>query len=131
GTRTQMGRADGTAARRDGCQDLDQIEAAARVKSEFVELHTGAFAEHFHQKRERNEEIERLVAAARQAHVLGLKVNAGHGINYQNVNLLHVVPHLVELNIGHSIISRSVTVGLAAAVEEMLEKMHGYPALNG
>jgi pyridoxine 5-phosphate synthase len=110
--------------------ELAQIEAAARVKSQFVELHTGAFAEHFHQKRERNEEIERLVAAARQAHVLGLKVNAGHGINYQNVKLLHVVPQLVELNIGHSIISRSVTVGLASAVQEMLQKMQGYPALT-
>ena len=107
--------------------ELAQIEAAARVKSEFLELHTGAFAENFHLKRERNEELERLVAAASQAHVLKLKVNAGHGINYQNVSLLHVVPHLVELNIGHSIISRSVTFGLAPAVQEMLQKMHGYP----
>jgi len=110
--------------------ELAQIEAAARVKSQFVELHTGAFAEHFHQKRGRDEEIERLVAAARQAHVLGLKVNAGHGINYQNLNLLHVVPHLVELNIGHSIVSRSISVGLASAVQELLQKMHGYPALT-
>jgi len=110
--------------------ELAQIEAAARVKSQFVELHTGAFAEHFHQKRECNEEIQRLVAAARQAHVLGLKVNAGHGINYQNLNLLHVVPHLVELNIGHSIVSRSISVGLASAVQELLQKMQSYPALT-
>jgi len=70
------------------------------------------------------------VAAARQAHVLGLKVNAGHGINYQNINLLHVVPHLVELNIGHSIVSRSISVGLASAVQELLQKMQSYPALT-
>jgi len=52
-------------------------------------------------------ELERLIAAARQAYASGLKVNAGHGLNYQNLPLLHTVPHLVELNIGHSIVSRA------------------------
>ena len=106
--------------------DPAQVEAAARVECQFIELHTGAFAEHFHRKRERNEEIERLAVAARQAHALGLKVNAGHGLNYQNLNALHQVPHLVELNIGHSIISRSLVVGLAIAVREMLHVMEKY-----
>ena len=55
-----------------------------------------------------------------------MKVNAGHGLNYQNLPLLHVVPHLEELNIGHSIISRSIVVGLAAAVREMLHQMRDY-----
>ena len=54
-------------------------------------------------------------------------MNAGHGLNYQNVAGLFQVPHLVELNIGHSIVSRSVTVGLATAVKEMLHAMQGYP----
>jgi len=67
------------------------------------------------------------VEAARQAHDLGLQVNAGHGLNYRNLPLLHLVPHLVELNIGHSIVSRSITVGMAAAVKEMLELMKDYP----
>ena len=103
-----------------------QVEAAARIGSQFIELHTGAFAEHFHQKGERNGEIQRLVEASNQAHALGLRVNAGHGLNYKNLPLLHLVPHLVELNIGHSIISRAVTVGLANAVTEMLAVLKGY-----
>jgi pyridoxine 5-phosphate synthase len=100
--------------------DPRQVEAAARIGSQFVELHTGAFAEQFHRKRERATELERLIAASNQAHDLGLRVNAGHGLNYQNLAVLRQVPHLVELNIGHSIISRAVVVGLATAVREML-----------
>lgn len=106
--------------------DAAQVEAAARIGSQFIELHTGAFAESFGQPAERGRELSRLVAAARQAHGLGLQVNAGHGLNYQNLPLLHQVPHLVELNIGHSIISRAVTIGLGAAVQEMLKLMEGY-----
>ena len=106
--------------------DAKQIEASAKAGAQFVELHTGAYAEHFCTKRERNVEVERLVAGAEQAHDLGLRVNAGHGLNYENLPLLHFVPYLVELNIGHSIVSRSVTVGLAKAVKEMLQLMKGY-----
>jgi len=100
--------------------DAEQVEGAARVGSQFIELHTGAFAENFHRKRERAAELDRLIAAAKQAHDLGLRVNAGHGLNYQNLAVLRQVPNLVELNIGHSIISRAVVVGLATAVREML-----------
>ena len=104
-----------------------QVEAAARIGAQFIELHTGAYAEQFHRKRERQIELDRLVNAARQAHGLGLRVNAGHGLTCENVPLLHVVPHLVELNIGHSIVSRAVFIGLDAAVKEMLKAMEGYP----
>jgi pyridoxine 5-phosphate synthase len=76
--------------------DLAQVQAAARVGAQFVELH--------------------------------IRVNAGHGLTVENLPLLHVVPHLEELNIGHSIISRSVFVGLETAVREMLAVMAGYPA---
>ena len=107
--------------------DPRQVEAAARIGSQFIELHTGAFAEKFHLKRERNGEIERLVAAAKLAHELKLRVNAGHGLNYENLPLLHVVPHLVELNIGHSIVSRAVFTGLEKAVKEMLKLLEKYP----
>jgi pyridoxine 5-phosphate synthase len=107
--------------------DPAQVEASARIGSQFIELHTGAYAEHFHQKRERNHELDRLVAAAKQAHQLGLQVNAGHGLNYENLPVLHLVPHLVELNIGHSIVSRAITTGLAPAVKEMLRLMEQYP----
>ena len=106
--------------------DPPQIEAAARTGSQFIELHTGAFAEAFEAEPQRPDELNRLIAGAKQAHALGLKVNAGHGLNYRNLPLLHKVPHLVELNIGHSIISRSVTVGLPAAVRDMLALMAGY-----
>lgn len=108
--------------------DLDQVESASRIGAQFIELHTGAFAEHFQSKRERNEEIQRLIAASERAHQLGVQVNAGHGLNYQNLSLIHLVPHLIELNIGHSIVSRAIVVGLAAAVQEMLALMENYPA---
>jgi pyridoxine 5-phosphate synthase len=106
--------------------DPAQVEASAKIGAQFIELHTGTYAEHFHRKRERQVELERLVVAAKQAHGLGLKVNAGHGLNCENVPLLHVVPHMVELNIGHSIVSRAVFIGLDAAVKEMIEAMKGY-----
>jgi pyridoxine 5-phosphate synthase len=106
--------------------DSAQIEAAARVCSQFIELHTGSYAEHFDDENQREWELGRLISGANQAHGLGLRVNAGHGLNYVNLPGLHRVPHLVELNIGHSIVSRSVAVGLAKAVREMLAAMKGY-----
>jgi pyridoxine 5-phosphate synthase len=106
--------------------DPGQIDAAARTGSQFIELHTGAFAESFGDGEEGERELERLISGARQAHALGLKVNAGHGLNYENLKLLHRVPHLVELNIGHSMVSRSISVGMSRAVEEMLALMAGY-----
>jgi pyridoxine 5-phosphate synthase len=106
--------------------DLLQVEAAARIGSQFIELHTGAFAEAFAGIRAREAELQRLKIAADQAHSLGLRVNAGHGLNYQNLSVLHQVPHLVELNIGHSIISRSILVGLEKAVKDMLTLMQNY-----
>jgi len=107
--------------------DPAQVEAAARVGSQFIELHTGSFAEHYAEPAARQRELERLAAAARQAHALGLRVNAGHGLNYVNLPAVWAVPHLVELNIGHSIISRAVFTGLDRAVREMLALMAGYP----
>ena len=110
--------------------DEEQITASARVGSQFIELHTGQFAEHFSKSEIRNPgfeaELRRLIAGAQLAHSLGLKVNAGHGLNYENLPLLWRVPHLVELNIGHSIVSRAVFVGLEKAVREMLALMGGY-----
>jgi pyridoxine 5-phosphate synthase len=100
--------------------DRAQVEASAQIGAEFIELHTGLFAEHFDDPATRKRELDRLIAAANQAHELGLKVNAGHGLNYKNTETIFAVPHLVELNIGHSIISRSVFVGLERAVREML-----------
>ena len=110
--------------------DEKQIEAAARTGSQFVELHTGQFAEEFLKSEIRNPkseiELQRLISGAEQAHALGLKVNAGHGLNYENLPALFRVPHLVELNIGHSIVSRAVMVGMETAVKEMLRLMENY-----
>ena len=106
--------------------DRAQVEAAAKTGCQFIELHTGAFAESFHSNSGRERELERLVAAAEQAHQLGLHVNAGHGLDSQNVRELLRVPHLVELNIGHSIISRAVMVGLETAIKEFLRAMEAY-----
>ena len=107
--------------------DPAQIEASARTGAQFVELHTGAFAEAFHAGKH-EAELERLAAGARAAQAAGLKVNAGHGLNYENVRLLDKVPHLVELNIGHSIVSHAIFVGLDRAVREMLAVMEQYRA---
>ena len=107
--------------------DPAQIAAAASIGSQFVELHTGAFAGHFQNSQARERELNRLLRAAKQARELDLRVNAGHGLNYENLSALLKVPHLVELNIGHSIVSRAVFVGLAAAVKEMLRLMRMYP----
>jgi len=110
--------------------DEKQIEASARVGSQFVELHTGKFAEEFIKaesgKQNAEKELRRLVYGAELAHSLGLKANAGHGLNYENLPSLFSVPHLVELNIGHSLVSRAVFVGLETAVREMLAVMKGY-----
>ena len=106
--------------------DALQVEAAARVGSQFVELHTGAFAEHWPDPAGRQREIARLADAARRAHGAGLRVNAGHGLNYANLPDLRAVPHLVELNIGHSIVSRAVMVGLSAAVADMVRLLKKY-----
>jgi pyridoxine 5-phosphate synthase len=105
----------------------EQIRAAASTGAEFVELHTGSFAEQYHDPARREVEVKRLATAARMAHDAGLQVNAGHGLNYENLRTLLTVPHLVELNIGHSIVSRSIQVGLSQAVREMLAAMSPYP----
>ena len=107
--------------------DSAQVEAAARAGSQFIELHTGSFANEFGKKRQRQKQLARLEAAARQADESGLKVNAGHGLNLVNLPALFSVPHLVELNIGHSIISRALSVGLSAAVREVLRLLRTYP----
>ncbi|MBN9690542.1 MAG: pyridoxine 5'-phosphate synthase [Verrucomicrobia bacterium] len=106
--------------------DLAQIEAATRVGAQAIELHTGRYADHFNRKDERNVELQRLIQSARAAYSAGLVVNAGHGLTVGNVPVLHVVPHLAELNIGHTLISRALFVGLTAAIQEMLDVMKGY-----
>src|SRR6266446_9227831 len=105
---------------------LEQIDVAHELGVQMVELHTGKLANAFSEKIEK-QELENLQAAAKAASELKLQVNAGHGINYTNIALIHKIPHLTELNIGHSIVSRAMFVGLEAAVREMVGAMADYP----
>lgn len=99
--------------------DPEQIDAASRLGADFVELHTGAYANARGEARER--ELSRLISGATRAVAAGLRVNAGHGLNYTNITPILKLPGLEELNIGHSIVSRALTVGFAEAVREMNE----------
>ena len=105
---------------------LETVDTAAELGVEMVELHTGKLANAFTEKIQK-EELEKLRAAARAASESHLQVNAGHGINYKNIALIHQIPNLTELNIGHSIVSRAISLGLGAAVKEMLAAMANYP----
>ena len=98
--------------------DEGQVKASAKTGAQFIEMHTGAYAESFGYKEE-EEEFQKLKKSAELAQSLGLKVNAGHGLNYENVYRMHEIDGLHELNIGHSIISRAVFTGLGEAVKEM------------
>jgi len=99
--------------------DEKQVAAAARTGARFIELHTGAYA-NARGDAPVADELAKLVRAADQAAAAGLRINAGHGLNYVNVRAMHDVPRLEEVNIGHSIIARAVFVGLDRAVNEML-----------
>ena len=101
--------------------DLAQIEAAQRAGAPVIELHTGAYADSTGGVRAR--EFERLLGAAKFAARLGLIVNAGHGLNYHNVEPIAAIQEIVELNIGHAIVARAVFDGLAKAVRDMKETM--------
>ncbi|MDR1816897.1 MAG: pyridoxine 5'-phosphate synthase [Puniceicoccales bacterium] len=97
----------------------EQVAAACAAGAPSVELHTGAFANAWREPSARGRELLRLRRAAETASELDLIVNAGHGINYENVREIVRVPHLNELNIGHSIVSRALLTGVAEAVREM------------
>jgi pyridoxine 5-phosphate synthase len=101
--------------------DLAQIEAAQRAGAPVIELHTGAYA--YSTGAARAREFERLLGAAKFAARLGLVVNAGHGLDYHNVEPIAAIPEIVELNIGHAIVARAVFDGLAKAVRDMKEMM--------
>ena len=104
--------------------DRRQIEAAAEAGAPCIELHTGRFCDASGRAAAR--ELDRLVRGAAYAHELGLQVNAGHGINLQNIGGILEIPHLDTLNIGHSVVARAIFMGLRGAVREMLAGMARY-----
>jgi pyridoxine 5-phosphate synthase len=104
--------------------DERQVAMVRELGATCIELHTGTFCNATGAMADR--ELDRLVQAAEYAHGLGLQVNAGHGINMENIGCILAMPHLDTLNIGHSIVARAVFVGLDAAVREMLAAMSAY-----
>lgn len=104
--------------------DMDQIKASARVGADFVEIHTGIYSEaKSHEDIER--ELERIVDAIKLAHKLRLSINAGHGLNYQNIKRLIDIKEIYEFSIGHSIVARAIYVGFEKAVREMVQLIRG------
>jgi pyridoxine 5-phosphate synthase len=101
--------------------DREQLDAAVAAGAPVVELHTGRYAEAAGDEARR--ELQRIADASRYAEEIGLVVNAGHGLHYGNVQEVAAIPQIVELNIGHAIISRAVFDGLAMAVSEMKRLM--------
>lgn len=97
--------------------DASQVDVAAQIGSHAVELHTGQYA--LAKGEQREEELAKLVTAGNQITALGMTLHAGHGLNFQNVKPVAAIPAMHELNIGHSIVSRAVMVGMERAVREM------------
>lgn len=99
--------------------DVTQIEAAADVEADIIEIHTGVFANAVTEE-EQFDELERIRGAAKHAKKLGLGVNAGHGLNYQNMKIFRELEDIDEVSIGHSVIARALIVGIDEAVKEMI-----------
>ena len=102
--------------------DIDQIRASHRIGAPRIELHTGRYADAKTAK-EREDELNRIIDGAKLARKLGMSVAAGHGLDYMNVQAIARIDEIDELNIGHSIISRAVFVGLDRAVREMCDRI--------
>lgn len=107
--------------------DSEQVKASFETGAQFIELHTGQYAESFDTPEEDKTFLD-LKSATKLALKLGLKVNAGHGLNYQNVKRIISIPGMSELNIGHSIVSRAVITGLDRAVKDMKYLLDNFSA---
>ena len=99
--------------------DIPQIDASAETGADFVEIHTGVFANALTEE-EQFDELERIRGAAKHAKKIGLGVNAGHGLNYQNIKIFRELGDIDEVSIGHSVIARAIMVGIEEAVKEMI-----------
>lgn len=104
--------------------DINQIKASHKAGADYIEIHTGAYAE-ARTSAERREQLSRIELAVSAAKKLGLGVNAGHGLDYRNVAPIAALTDIEELNIGHSIVARAALVGMERAVREMLHQLQG------
>ncbi|MBT8378658.1 MAG: pyridoxine 5'-phosphate synthase [Ignavibacteria bacterium] len=98
--------------------DIDQIDVSAEIEADFIEIHTGVFANAVTEE-EQFDELEKIRGAAKHIKKLGLGVNAGHGLNYQNMKIFRELTDIDEVSIGHAVIARAVFVGITEAVNEM------------
>ena len=96
--------------------DLKQVETAAVLMADFIEIHTGKYS-----LKKSSAELEKIGIAVQKARMIGLRINAGHGLDYENVLPVARIPGVEELNMGFSIIARATEVGMKAAVGEMKE----------
>ncbi len=99
--------------------DIEQVDASAEIHSDFIEIHTGVFANALSEE-EQFDELERIHAAVKHAKKLGLGVNAGHGLDYQNIKVFREIPDIDEVSIGHAVIAHAMFVGIERAVKEMI-----------
>lgn len=104
--------------------ETSQIETAAEIDADYIEIHTGVFANALIQD-DQIDELERIRIAAKLAKKLGLGVNAGHGLDYQNIKIFRELEDIDEVSIGHAIIARAVVVGIKEAVHEMIRLIKG------
>jgi len=100
-----------------------QIRAAARTGAEFIEIHTGGYAHAWPQEEKCQRQLAQVASGARLGRKAGLRINAGHGLTYRNVQPIAAIPEIEELNIGHSIVSRALMTGFKEAVAEMKRLM--------
>ena len=98
---------------------IDQIEAAKMIHADMIEIHTGEYAE-ARTSRQRSKCLQHIASAARYAHDLGLTVNAGHGLHYDNISGIKKITTIEEVSIGHAVIAHAVRVGLEQAVKELV-----------
>jgi pyridoxine 5-phosphate synthase len=103
--------------------DIDQIDAAAEIESDYIEIHTGVFANALNEA-EQFDELDKIRIAVAHAKKLGLGVNAGHGLNYQNIKLFRELTDVDEVSIGHAVIAKAMLVGITAAVKEMIDLLN-------
>ncbi len=100
--------------------DISQLKSCKETKAKFVEIHTGSYAE-AKTEEDIQKEFEKIKAAADFCKEIGIRVNAGHGLNYNNISLIKTIDLIEEYNIGHSIMARAIIVGMEKAVKEMVE----------
>ena len=104
--------------------DIAQIDASAELEADFIEIHTGVFANALTEE-EQFDELERIRGAAKHIKKLGLGVNAGHGLNYQNMKIFREISDIDEVSIGHAVVARAVFIGINEAVREMIRIIKG------